>query len=63
MTNRSSRHTLSVHVYSPALSSMSFFDLDGDRLVERERSWVPSEATGRGASGQATAPIETDVAR
>ena len=33
-------HTLSLHVYSPALTSMTYFDLAGDRLVSRGTEWV-----------------------
>ncbi len=64
VTNRSSGYALSVHVYSPALSSMSFFDLDGDRLVERGSSWAPSDETTRsGASGHTAALMGLDVPR
>ena len=39
VANESDRPALSLHVYSPALTSMSFFDLDGDRLVARADRW------------------------
>jgi len=39
VTNESDRHALSLHVYSPALSSMTFFDLAGDDLVARTGPW------------------------
>lgn len=40
VTNESDGHALSLHVYSPALTSMTFFDLAGDRLVARATEWV-----------------------
>jgi len=35
VTNESDGHALSLHVYSPALTSMTFYDVAGDRLVVR----------------------------
>jgi hypothetical protein len=35
VTNESDGHALSLHVYSPALTSMTFYDMAGDRLVPR----------------------------
>ncbi len=43
VANESDRPALSLHVYSPALTSMSFFDLEGDRLVERAGRWVADD--------------------
>jgi hypothetical protein len=40
LTNESDGHALSLHVYSPALTSMTYFDLTADRLVARETEWV-----------------------
>lgn len=37
--NESCAHALSVHVYSPALTTMTFYDLAGDRLVARAERW------------------------
>ena len=33
MTNESGTHTLSLHVYSPALREMTLFELRANRLV------------------------------
>ena len=35
VTNESDGHALSLHVYSPALASMRFYDVAGDQLVVR----------------------------
>ena len=35
VTNESDGHALSLHVYSPALTSMTFYDVCGDQLVVR----------------------------
>ena len=32
MTNESDEHALSLHVYSPALTSMTFYEVVGDQL-------------------------------
>jgi hypothetical protein len=63
VTNESSGHALSLHVYSPALSSMNFFDLVGDRLVRRAVRWaadgaehvLAAEASGPGRVGEQAA--------
>jgi len=39
VVNESGAHALSVHVYSPALTTMTFYDLAADRLVAREERW------------------------
>jgi len=46
ITNESERHALSLHVYSPALSSMTFFDLAGDDLVARADPWRAEDEDG-----------------
>ena len=51
VTNESDRHALSLHVYSPALSSMTFFDLAGDDLVARHDLWRPEGEHGQARSG------------
>jgi hypothetical protein len=40
VVNESEGHALSLHIYSPGLTSMTFYDVEGDRLVVRgvERS-------------------------
>ena len=37
--NESSSHALSLHVYSPSLTAMTFYDCFGDRLVPRDAEW------------------------
>jgi hypothetical protein len=39
VTNESDEHALSLHVYSPALTSMTFYELRGDQLVVRDVAW------------------------
>ena len=39
VTNESDEHALSLHVYSPALTSMTFYELSGDQLVVRDVAW------------------------
>ena len=40
VTNESDEHALSLHVYSPALISMTFYELSGDRLVAGGLRWA-----------------------
>ena len=40
MTNESAGQALSLHVYSPALTSMTFYEVAGDRLVVRQVAWT-----------------------
>src|SRR5277367_3578397 len=40
VTNESDGPALSLHVYSPALTSMTFYELAGDQLVVREVAWT-----------------------
>jgi hypothetical protein len=39
VTNESAHHALSLHVYSPALTSMTFYEVTGEQLVVREVAW------------------------
>jgi hypothetical protein len=39
VTNESDGHALSLHVYSPALTTMTFYDIAGEQLVVREVAW------------------------
>jgi predicted metal-dependent enzyme (double-stranded beta helix superfamily) len=39
VTNESDEHALSLHVYSPALTSMTFYELTEDHLVVRDVAW------------------------
>jgi hypothetical protein len=41
--NEAPVHALSLHVYSPPLTSMIYYDRSGDRLVPRENGWVPTD--------------------
>jgi hypothetical protein len=40
VTNESEQQALSLHVYSPALTSMTFYEVTGDQLVVREVAWT-----------------------
>jgi hypothetical protein len=40
VTNDADSHALSLHVYSPALTSMTFYDMCGDQLVVRAVEWA-----------------------
>ena len=40
VTNESDQQALSLHVYSPALTSMTFYEVTGDQLVVREVAWT-----------------------
>jgi hypothetical protein len=40
VTNESDGPALSLHVYSPALTTMTFYEVDGGRLVVREVAWT-----------------------
>ena len=59
VTNESDGPALSLHVYSPALTSMTYFDVAGDRLVARATEWV-ADGCGELEDDQAdwTAPVE-----
>jgi hypothetical protein len=37
--NESAEHALSLHVYSPPLTSMTYYDRSGDRLIPRPDRW------------------------
>ena len=40
VTNESDEQALSLHVYSPALTTMTFYEVTGDQLVVREVAWT-----------------------
>jgi len=40
VTNEAGELALSLHVYSPALTTMTFFDLEGDHLVAKGLRWA-----------------------
>jgi hypothetical protein len=52
--NEANEHALSLHVYSPPLTSMIYYDRFGDRLVPRGRGWARADedrtTTDRSAS-------------
>jgi predicted metal-dependent enzyme (double-stranded beta helix superfamily) len=39
VSNESDEHALSLHVYSPALTSMTYYELAGDELVASDVAW------------------------
>jgi hypothetical protein len=66
VTNQSAGPAVSLHVYSPALTSMTFFDVVEDRLVAREVHWAfdggeehSREEHSRGP-GPASGPVSSD---
>jgi hypothetical protein len=65
VTNQSEEVALSLHVYSPALTSMTFFEVAGDSLVARDVAWAtdgwgePGDALA--ASGGAEAAAEAEA--
>jgi len=64
VTNESATPALSLHVYSPALISMTSFELSGDRLVARGLRWahdgcedpIPAHDLASAAVLEASAP-------
>ena len=42
--NEAADHALSLHVYSPPLTSMNYYDRLGDRLIPRENGWVSARS-------------------
>jgi mannose-6-phosphate isomerase-like protein (cupin superfamily) len=51
--NEAAVHALSLHVYSPPLTSMIYYDRSGDRLIPRDNEWSfshdPATFTGPSA--------------
>lgn len=58
VTNESDEHALSLHVYSPALTSMTFYELSGDQLVVRDVAW---SADGSGEFEHAMGEVSAGV--
>jgi len=56
VTNESDEHALSLHVYSPALTSMTFYELTEDRLVVRDVAWS-ADGSGEFEHGKAVEPV------
>jgi hypothetical protein len=42
--NEAAEHALSLHVYSPPLTSMNYYDRSGDRLIPRDNGWVSARS-------------------
>jgi hypothetical protein len=61
--NEGSVAALSVHVYSPPLTSMLYYDCFEDRLVPRERAWTDVDAGGTATSLLSDQPALHLVAR
>src|SRR5271166_6334982 len=53
VTNEGERHAVSLHVYGPALTTMTFFDIAEDILRPRHTRWVGGEPeTGLAIAGR-----------
>jgi Cysteine dioxygenase type I len=61
VTNPSDGVALSLHVYSPALTSMTFYDVAGDSLVAREVTWA-TDGWGEPGDVLAAPGSETEAA-
>jgi predicted metal-dependent enzyme (double-stranded beta helix superfamily) len=44
VSNEAAEHALSLHVYSPPLTSMNYYDRSGDRLIPRENGLVSARS-------------------
>jgi predicted metal-dependent enzyme (double-stranded beta helix superfamily) len=58
VTNQSDGPALSLHVYSPALTSMTFFEVVEDRLVAREVRWAYDGSEDHGPGPASADPRE-----
>jgi hypothetical protein len=61
VTNESEEHALSLHVYSPALTSMTFYELTEDALVVRDVAWS-ADGSGEFEHGTALEPVGAEAA-
>jgi hypothetical protein len=61
VTNESDEHALSLHVYSPALTSMTFYQLTEDELVVRDVAWS-ADGSGEFEHGIAEEPVSAEAA-
>jgi hypothetical protein len=65
VTNESDEHALSLHVYSPALTSMTFYELTEHALVVRDVAWSADGSgefgLGLGAEGEPVGAEATAV--
>jgi hypothetical protein len=56
VTNESDEFARSLHVYSPALTSMTFYELTQDRLVVRDVAWS-ADGSGEFEQGKEVEPV------
>jgi hypothetical protein len=61
VTNESDEHALSLHVYSPALTSMTFYELTDDDLVVRDVAWS-ADGSGEFEHGSEVEPVGAEAA-
>jgi hypothetical protein len=61
VTNESDEHALSLHVYSPALTSMTFYELTEDALVVRDVAWS-ADGSGEFEHGIEGEPVGAEAA-
>ena len=60
VTNESDEHALSLHVYSPALTSMTFYELTENELVVRDVAWSV-DGSGEFEHGQEGEPVGAEA--
>jgi hypothetical protein len=58
VTNEAEGHAISLHVYSPALTSMTFYDLQGGRLAVRGVGWADDGCGESGHGLDSAAPAQ-----
>jgi hypothetical protein len=63
VTNESDGHALSLHVYSPALTSMTFYEVAGRQLVVREVAWTDDGSGEFGATDESIAAAAAVASR
>lgn len=61
VTNESDEHALSLHVYSPALTSMTFYELTEGALVVRDVAWS-ADGSGEFGHGSEDEAVGTEAA-
>ena len=61
VVNETERHALSLHVSSPALTSITFYDVDGERLVVRGVGWA-DDGCGEAGVELPVDPVEVEAA-
>jgi uncharacterized cupin superfamily protein len=61
VTNESDEHALSLHVYSPALTSMTFYELTEDELAVRDVAWS-ADGSGEFEHGSEGQPVGAEAA-